>query len=546
LAIVSISRIQIRRGRKNLGSGLPQLAGGELGWAVDTQELFIGNGAVSEGAPAVGNSKILTEHDNLFELSDQYTYRNGSNVQTGATSATPIVRSLQSRLDDNVSVKSFGATGDGTTDDTASLQRAVDQLFLPWSSSVDADNYKKRIILKIPAGLYKISESIKLPPYVNIVGDGSGKTVVKQTGAFPVFETVNGEGIQVQTSSLNQANKIRLEGLTLESFNTDPGLVLSSCKESKFADLHIKGPWVQLQGAVITPTQVGILLEATSTPVTSKDNTFEKITITGFSYAVLSNKDVLNNTFNNMLIESCGYGVVFGRDTVLGQVAQNTGPINNTISNSRFSDININGVWIRKGIGNISSNNSFSKVGNDAGLDTVPVHSVIKFEIQGSQNNTPYSGNISSRDYFSRTALMIRNFTGNVPYIAEIEGPFKGELSFATKFNIGQLQTYTPFIKLPADTSKTINIDYQYKMSLDSGMRKGTLQIIIDKNSNTSHITDSYDHQGTNADLLNFTTQLTDQNADANFETLVVQAINPAPVQALESANVILHIQSIA
>ena len=61
MAIVSISRIQIRRGRKNQGSGLPQLAGGELGWAVDTQELYIGNGAVSEGAPAVGNSKILTE-----------------------------------------------------------------------------------------------------------------------------------------------------------------------------------------------------------------------------------------------------------------------------------------------------------------------------------------------------------------------------------------------------------------------------------------------------------------------------------------------------
>ena len=54
MAIVSISRIQIRRGRKGQGSGLPQLAGGELGWAVDTQELFIGNGAVSEGAPAVG------------------------------------------------------------------------------------------------------------------------------------------------------------------------------------------------------------------------------------------------------------------------------------------------------------------------------------------------------------------------------------------------------------------------------------------------------------------------------------------------------------
>ena len=47
MAVVQISRIQIRRGRKNTGSGIPQLASGELGWAVDSQELYIGNGAVS-------------------------------------------------------------------------------------------------------------------------------------------------------------------------------------------------------------------------------------------------------------------------------------------------------------------------------------------------------------------------------------------------------------------------------------------------------------------------------------------------------------------
>ena len=64
MAIVSISRIQIRRGKKNVGSGLPQLAGGEFGWAIDTQELFLGNASVAEGAPSGGNTKNLTEHDN--------------------------------------------------------------------------------------------------------------------------------------------------------------------------------------------------------------------------------------------------------------------------------------------------------------------------------------------------------------------------------------------------------------------------------------------------------------------------------------------------
>ena len=84
MAVVSISRIQVRRGQKNVGSGLPQLASGEFGWAVDSQELYIGNGSVAEGAPFVGNTKLLSETDNLFEFANTYEYKTGTNVQTGA------------------------------------------------------------------------------------------------------------------------------------------------------------------------------------------------------------------------------------------------------------------------------------------------------------------------------------------------------------------------------------------------------------------------------------------------------------------------------
>src|SRR6056300_868128 len=99
MAVVQISRIQHRRGRKNQGSGLPQLASGEIGWAIDTQELFIGNGAVSEGAPQTGNTKILTEADDLLELAGQYAYKR-DDIQTGASVGTPVLRSIQEKLDD--------------------------------------------------------------------------------------------------------------------------------------------------------------------------------------------------------------------------------------------------------------------------------------------------------------------------------------------------------------------------------------------------------------------------------------------------------------
>jgi hypothetical protein len=60
MAVIQISKIQLRRGQ-TADQGMPQLASGEMGWSVDEQRLFIGNGSVAEGSPAVGNTQILTE-----------------------------------------------------------------------------------------------------------------------------------------------------------------------------------------------------------------------------------------------------------------------------------------------------------------------------------------------------------------------------------------------------------------------------------------------------------------------------------------------------
>lgn len=62
MAIVQISRIQIRRG---LNQDLPQLSSAEMAWSVDTRQLYIGNGTLAEGAPAEGVTEILTEYSIL-------------------------------------------------------------------------------------------------------------------------------------------------------------------------------------------------------------------------------------------------------------------------------------------------------------------------------------------------------------------------------------------------------------------------------------------------------------------------------------------------
>lgn len=186
MAVYQISRIQIRRGQANSGTGLPQLASGEMAWAIDTQELYIGSGAVSEGAPAVGNVKVITNIDladggNILSTLG-YTYRvNDTSIQTGASATAPVARTLASRLDDQVSTKNFGTVSDGSTDDTAALQRAINQLFLnPANRASNATSLASgtRVILTVPAGTYYTSSTIYIPSYAALVGAGADHTII--------------------------------------------------------------------------------------------------------------------------------------------------------------------------------------------------------------------------------------------------------------------------------------------------------------------------------------------------------------------------------
>lgn len=189
MAIVQISRIQHRRG---LAENLPQLSHAELGWVTDTRSLYIGNGPLGAGAPVVGNTEILTEHSDLAGLIN-FTYEGngGATVDTGVTAGTPIVRSLQDRLDDYVSVMDFGASGNGTVDDTAAIQRALYQLFIRDITQ------KARRSLYFPAGVYKVSAPIEVPTWATLYGDGAGKTIIQyqetQTNATATANIVAGE-----------------------------------------------------------------------------------------------------------------------------------------------------------------------------------------------------------------------------------------------------------------------------------------------------------------------------------------------------------------
>ena len=534
MAVVQISRIQIRRGQKNAGSGLPQLASGEFGWAVDSQELFIGNGSVAEGSPAVGNTKVLTQYDNIFTLADSYTYREADAfLLTGGTVDSPVRRTLQARLDDRVSVRSFGLTGQTSQIATIRLQAAIDQLYL---NDAIKGSAASRVILHLEPGIYVIDGPIYIPPYTTLVGAGADKTIIRTlTASVNMFTTINGDSIvgspasNASTTTINQPTRIRLEGMTLETTVPNKALVLDNCKNSVFKDIKFSGPWVS--GGAVAVTDVAIQLNSLSGSVETKNNVFENCTVNGFAYAVISDWDTHNNSWSNCEFYDLAYGIAFGTQLISLDISESSGkqigPYNNRWANCKFNNINRNAAWVKYGKGNVSENNFYTMVGTEGAAEYLATNAILKYQT---------SGNSSIGDYFSRTAVLsyTPGYWTNYAYIPEIEGAVIavfGELHVLNSITNGSAQKR---FRLPGEidiASQQFEIEYILTSRNYSAVRSGVATLTVNGIDKTVTVSDTYDYIGTTAyeDAISFSALIQDADGDTENDTIDVLLSSTMP-----------------
>lgn len=550
MAVVQISRIQVRRGQKQQGSGLPQLASGEFGWAIDTRELYIGNGAVSEGAPAVGNTKVLTEYDDILNLADTYTYKaNDSYIVTGTNSSNPITRTMQERLDDRVSVRSFGAVGDGIVDDTVAIQRAIDQLYL---NSATKGNPQSRVVLHLEAGTYLLTDTVYLPPYATLIGAGSEKTIIYQSVNKPAFITVNASstpGVPANDSSstsVNQAKEILMQGMTIQTtqageagtnnISSDPGspasakcIILQSCKDSKFIDIRFQGVWTS---GTAYNNDAAVVLNSLSGAVESSNNTFEYCRFYGYSSAARSDWDVEKNKWLNCDFELLGYGIVFG-EAIVGftsaALGQSVGPTDNRIENSNFYDVKYNAIWVNAGKRNVSYNNKFTLVGTNAKTEANPLYPVIKYKTETAPDNYAVD-NKSFNDYFARTGILSTSASSQ-PYYAEVEGAINYSLDYENRVDFGQV-TGVKLIRLPGVVNQSYDVDYTMVSENYDVVRSGVLHVIIDSYSNQVELSDDFHFVGDESylDSVELGASIVDADADGTNETINITVTSAMPV----------------
>jgi hypothetical protein len=483
MAVTQISKIQVRYG---LSQDIGALDGGEFGWAIDTQKLYIGNGRVSEGAPVGGKTEVLTRamvSQDMAAVLGFYTYAGslgGYIVDTGLDAQTPVVRNYQDKFDDFFTVKDFGAVGNGTIDDTLALQQCLDEIY---GRNQGTSPIRTRRKVHFPAGTYLISAELKIPPYATLVGDGIENVRIVQSGAVTcVARLTTNLGLypddEDNLAPFDYANSVNISGMTFETQGITDVFQIDSATQCNFTSVGFVGALTYPDGGI---DSVGVRIFA-STDVTNMIN-FCDCEFNGTTYGAEISA-INSHAVEDIIFSGCVFSNLYH-----GVHTSNNGkaPTGIKIRDSRFANIGNYGIYGDTGVsGIVSASNTFDEVGNDYGGS--PVCPVIMFQADN---------NFSIGDAFTRTIVQSQSVER-----VNAEGFAVLSTAIDDAFKLGRSYLVPGQQVILADNNTTItSIPYlksgmiDYTIVRNTMARTGRIKFASDTNANIS-FDDEYTETG--------------------------------------------------
>ena len=148
------------------------------------------------------------------------------------TGAGAVTRTVDSKLKDVVSVKDFGAVGDGVADDRAAIQAAIDKI----------GTYPAGAELYFPAGIYRVTAPLVWNKSIRLKGAAKGgdqgvNTVVIRAGA--VMSAV----IQASTveGDTNLTSRSHFDGINVDCSGLADYGYLGTTNHTTFENLRVQG-----------------------------------------------------------------------------------------------------------------------------------------------------------------------------------------------------------------------------------------------------------------------------------------------------------------
>ena len=511
MPIVSISRIQHRRGKR---TDLPQLAAGELGWVIDEQRLFIGNGTVADGAPAVGNTEIVTAGSSAFTTALNHTYQGYLGDSTPVT--TSQARTLGQRLDEYVSVKDFGATGDDSTADVTAIQNAIDEVY----TDTDKDDTRSRRVLFFPAGTYRINAALKIPPFAHLVGEGPDKTIIRNSGNNAVMVMQDDEGnvgANIGNASATTPTQIQISNMTLKNTVAYGGISLDRVTKAYFNNVKFQGSYAS--GGADASNSKGVTVTNSTAVYTTTNIVFNQCQFTKFARLVDISYNSTNIRFHDCDFATAYYGALLGAEMDGSTAGLTDGPRDLHFANSSWSDIGQQAIWVKPTAGAdagtgprqiVSNGNWYAKTvaNNFEGVGSIREVPVLQFDNDECT---------STLDFFERSDLRRADGSSELNAAPELQGI--GVQTKAIKSQtLADNQSATTINEYPALAGKGLKITYK----IVRGTLDRTGELIISASTNGVSYDDTYTESGSDVGV-DLTAVLDDKDSTTGSETIALK-----------------------
>jgi hypothetical protein len=508
VAVIQISKIQVRRGKKVSNTGVPQLSSAEFAWAIDSQELFIGNGSITEGAPYVGNTKILTEHDNILELAAAYRF-----ASTDPAVVYSVSRSLQSKLDETVSVADFGAVGDGSTDCTAAFQYAFLELFRNTNT-----NYRK--VLLVPNGNYLFTQALRIPSGTIIRGETAEGAVLTIGSNNVSFITADGDEISTSVTSLTRPKNVNISNLTIS--RTLGQVVLTGLGDSVFSDVTFLGDFeIPITDIATLPVNENSALVWQNTII---DIQVDNITFNACSFKknLISVKCLQAfPTETKLYFNDCSF---YENDIgvyINGDPDQSNRWI---FSGTRFELIAKQAFLSTYGTDTLFDTCAFKDCGNGINNASGPKYPIVEF----GQNKNNRLINCTS----NRTQAIVDSSALSATGYSDALNASVAKFVDRNHANIYKTDSGLPLAVFDAN-NRYFYVEYFLK--LDAYSRTGKITITLDDDHTNTSITDEYqyspflttDRGGALMTNFEFAVSIQSRSGDSTEETLVLSYTNP-------------------